>query len=103
MEFTQEEKDRIIAEETLRYETVKGLQSQGGGKCCSSHLPGLGSHGCCRCGSVFSVFKGMILGLVLAALFCFFMDRYHCGRDGSRCSYNSAPSMLHSDAPGQEK
>ncbi len=65
-----------------------------------SHAPGLSSHGCCRCGSLL---KGVILGLVLAALFCFFMDRYHCGRDGGRCTYNSAPSMLHSDAPGQEK
>jgi hypothetical protein len=100
MEFTQEEKDRIIAEEKLRYETVKGLQSQGGGKCCSSHVPGLGPHGCCRCGSLL---KGVILGLVLAALFCFFMDRHHCGQDWGRCSYNSASPLPHPDASGQEK
>jgi len=100
MEFTHEEKERIIAEEKLRHQAIKELQAQGGGKCCSSHGAGMGLHGCCHCGGIF---KGVILGLILAALFCFFFDRHHDGNRWGRCNYGNTPMMSSPDSLGQGK
>jgi hypothetical protein len=100
MEFTHEEKERIIAEEKLRHQAIKELQAQGGGKCCSSHTGAMGIHGCCHCGGIL---KGVILGLVLAALFCFFFDRHHGGNGWGRCPYNGSPMMSSPDSQGQTK
>jgi|SRR5579883_1659566 len=99
MEFTQEEKYRIIADEKLRYETVKELQAQGGGKCCSRHGAGMGPHGCGHCGGIL---KGVILGLALAALFCFFMDRHRNGYSGGHCEY-ACPMMSRPDSADKTK
>jgi hypothetical protein len=98
MEFTQEEKDRIIADQKLRHETSKSLMT-GGGKCCSSHEAGMGLHGCSHCGGIF---KGVILGLVLAALFCFFTDRHRDGCTWGHCDYGS-PMMSHPDSADKTK
>lgn len=100
MELTQQEKDRIIAEEKVRYETVKGLHSQSGCKCCSHQGTGMGLHGCSHCGGIF---KGVILGLVLAALFCFFMDRHRDGYSWGHCNYGSPMMMPHPDSPDKTK
>jgi hypothetical protein len=83
MEFSHEEKERIIAEEKLRHETRKELLAQGGGKGCGNGACGSGLHGSCHCGAFW---KGLILGLILSALFGFIFNR-HYGMD--RCLYGS--------------
>jgi hypothetical protein len=61
---------------------------------------GMGMHGCCHCGGIL---KGVLLGLILAALFCFFLDR-HQNRDGWGHCYYNGPNMTQSpDSPGQSK
>ena len=86
MELSHEEKERIIAEEKLRFETVKGLQTQGEGKTCANHVCGTGPRGCCHCGAFW---KGLILGLVLSAVFIFCYHRHFYGKNGGRCYYGS--------------
>ena len=99
MELSQEEKERIIADEKLRFETVKSLQTQGGGKCCAGHSCGGGMHGCGLCGSFW---KGLILGLALCALLgCLFHQHFN-GNQGGRCYYGG--SMMHnSESSDPEK
>jgi hypothetical protein len=94
MELSPKEKGHIIAEEKLRYETVQGLQSQGGGKNCGSKY-----HACCHGGAFW---KGLIIGLVLASMFslCF---REHYGRyHGDHCYY-SAPMSSDTVPAGKTK
>jgi hypothetical protein len=105
MELSQEEKDRIVAEEKLRYETVKQLKMQEGGggwgghgkACgcgCHGHGFGFGSHRC-HCGGFW---KGLIVGLVLGALFslCFHHGYRYCNGRG----YYGAPMMQNQAPPG---
>jgi hypothetical protein len=99
MELSHEEKDRIVAEEKLRFETVKNLQLQGGGKGCGNHACGSGLHGCCHCGAFW---KGLILGLVLCAIVGCFLRQRSYGRDGGRCYYDS-PMMQYQDSPDATK
>jgi hypothetical protein len=44
MELSQEEKDRIAAEETVRFETIKALKAQQGGAGCQVKGCGCGCH-----------------------------------------------------------
>src|ERR1700685_3603074 len=99
MELSHEEKDRIIAEEKLRFETVKSLQTQGGVKSCGNHLCGSGLHGCCHCGAFW---KGLILGLILCAVVICFFHQHSCGNTGGRCFYDS-PMMQYQDSPDTNK
>jgi hypothetical protein len=94
MEFSHEEKERIIAEEKLRYETRENILSQGGSKSCGCGTGGSDSHGACGCGSFI---KGLILGLVLAAIVGYFCNRHCFGNDGGRCYYGS--TMMQNQTP----
>jgi hypothetical protein len=99
MELSHEEKDRVVAEEKFRFETVKSLQTQGGGKICGHHACASGLHGCCHCGAFW---KGLILGLVLCVVVgCFFHQRNY-RNDGERCYYDS-PMMQYQDSPDTNK
>jgi hypothetical protein len=99
MELSHEEKDRIVAEEKLRFETVKSLQTQGGAKSCGIHACGSGLHGCCHCGAFW---KGLILGGVLCAVVgCFFHQRNY-GNNGGRC-YDGSPMTQYQDSPDTGK
>jgi hypothetical protein len=105
MELSQEEKDRIIAEEKIRFEAIKRLKTQEGGGSwgghgrgcgcgCHGHGFGFGSHRC-HCGGFW---KGLILGLILSALAGFFFHhryyRHHEGRwnYGAPMMQNQGPS-----------
>lgn len=87
MELTQQEKERIEAEEKVRFETKKSLmkaECDGGGKGC-----GCGCHQGTKCGTCGchhgGFWKGLILGLILAFLFGFVCRAgYHryCHEDG---------------------
>ena len=94
MELSQDEKDRIVAEEKFRFETLKSLNAQEGGKSCGWH-----GHKCwhsmtgCHCGGFL---KGLILGLILYGLFSFFCHHGYYGYHDGRCYYG-APMMQHSE------
>jgi hypothetical protein len=81
MELSQEEKERIIAEEKLRFETKTQLMGEKWGK---HHGPGWGQDwmgpGCPRGG----FFKGLLAGILLAVLFCFLFHHHHHGYGGWR-------------------
>jgi hypothetical protein len=106
MELSQDEKDRIVAEEKLRYETVKELKKQEGGggwgphgkNCgcgCHGHGFGFGSPAC-HCGGFW---KGLILGLVLSALAGFFFHHRHDGAYDGCCHYGA--SMMQNQQPSE--
>jgi hypothetical protein len=70
MEFGQEEKERIVAEEKLRMETRKEYFKENFGGMGWGHRWGGHWHGCHgRCGGGF--LKALVLILVIAALFHF--------------------------------
>jgi len=79
MELSQEEKDRIIAEEKLRMETRREFLSEcGHGRCGDRH-----------CGR--GLFRVLAIVLVLSALFHFW-HRPYCG--GGPQSTPTAPSSV---------
>ncbi len=98
MEFTQAEKDRVLAEEKLRYETFKDLQLLWGGKFCPFHSFGPGPYGGCQCRSLI---KGFLLGVVFASLLFFLFARQGFARDGGRVNYNGSPVMQSHGSPSQ--
>jgi hypothetical protein len=72
MELTQREKDRIIAEEKVRFEAKKEIiREQTGGRC---------GHGFgCACGRHGGFLKGLIFGVLLTVLAGLFACHYgHC-------------------------
>lgn len=106
MELSQEEKDRIVAQEKFRFETVQQLKTQaGGGSCgvhgktcncgCHGHGFGMGCHRC-HCGGFW---KGLILGLILSAIFGLFCHRHYYGHGDGRCYYGSP--MTQDQAPSE--
>ena len=97
MEFSQEEKDRIVAEEKLRMETRKDyLQEHFGGMGCHGHRWGGRWHGCHgRCGGFI---RALILILVVAALFHFWRGSSSCGP----CGYNAPAQYQSQTAPAPQ-
>ena len=93
MEISHEEKQRIIEEEKIRYEARKELMVQSGKKSCGCGSCGVGSNGACGCSGFW---KGLILGVVLAAIVGFVIN-HHCG--GDRCHYGS--TMMQNQAPAE--
>jgi hypothetical protein len=104
MELSQEEKDRIVAEEKLRFETKKQLKMQEGGGgwghgkgcgCgCQGHGFGMGSHRC-HCGGFW---KGLVVGLVLGIFLSFCIHHGYRHWDGR--GYYGAPMMQNQAPPG---
>src|SRR6185436_20560475 len=81
MELSQDEKDRIIAEEKLRFETKQQLtQEKRGAQCGGWEHHG---HGC---GHRRSFWRGLIAGIILSVLFSF-LCHYH--RYGGFCGHNA--------------
>jgi hypothetical protein len=77
MELSQEEKDRIIAEEKLRFETTSQMMKEkwgsGHGHGWDRGFMGYGCHRGC-------FWKGLLVGILLAVLFCFLC--HHHGYEG---------------------
>jgi len=122
MELTQQEKDRIIAEEKVRYEARKALKvaeggscqrkgcvcgchSQGGGSCnvqgcgCGCHgqaSPGCGKSWGCHCGGFW---KGLILGLILSLVLGFICRHFYGWNHDGACFYGS--SMMQNSQPSE--
>jgi hypothetical protein len=83
MELTQEEKERILAEERVRFDAKKQiLEEQAHARC--GHGRGCGC-GCCRHGGFL---KGLILGVLLTALAGFLAC--HFGYCHSQCTFGKA-------------
>lgn len=80
MELSQEEKDRIVAEEKLRFETKTQLMGEKWGKHHGWGGPDWMGHGCHRGG----FWKGLLLGLFLALLFGFLFHHHRYGHGGWR-------------------
>jgi len=118
MELSQDEKNHIIAEEKLRFETIKQLRMQEGGgwgghgkECnCGGHAKacGCGCHGhgygfggsSCHCGGFW---KGLILGLLLSALFSFCFHHKYYGHNDGRCYFGSPSAQNSEPAEPQKK
>lgn len=98
MELSQDEKDRIVAEEKLRFETVKSLKIQDaaagghgmgyGGGC---HGQGFAGHRC-HCGGIW---KGMILGVLVGLFIGSFFGHRSYGPYGGHCYFGSSMMQNH--------
>ena len=90
MELSQEEKDRIVAEEKLRFETKRQLmQEQSGSRCGGWGGWGQPGYGW---GHRRGFWRGLFLGLLLAVLFSFLCHHHRyggfCGQGGA-CFYGT--------------
>ncbi len=74
MELSQEEKDRIIAEEKLRFETKSQLKKEHGGR---GYGWG-GGYGCHRGG----FWRGLLVGVLVCLILGFFFHHHRQGWDG---------------------
>lgn len=87
MELSQDEKDRLIAEEKVRFETRKQMMSEGASGSC-----GHGGRGACGtgCGNRCGFVKGLIVGLVLCGILSFWCHHRCHGPNDGRCGYGAS-------------